>query len=214
MYAVQKLRHYLLTNTVYLISKINPLKILVTKAGSLNARLAKWAILLSQFDIVYISQKAVKGQALADFLAAHAFSSGDSLNDDLPDDQVMYINQEQKEWQLYFNGASRKTSNGTILVGAGLVFISPDNQMIPYSFIIRDVCTNNEAEYQALIIGLEIAQEVGIKHIQIYGDSKLIVNQMKGIYEVKKSELLSYHLKATSLLERFSCVEIEHIPRG
>lgn len=71
MFAVQKLRHYLLSNTIRLISRVNPLKILVTKAGALNARLAKWSILLSQFDIVYVPQKAVKGQALADFLAAH-----------------------------------------------------------------------------------------------------------------------------------------------
>lgn len=53
MFAVQKLRHYLLSNTVYLVSKINPLKVLVTKAGSLNARMAKWSIRLSQYDIRY-----------------------------------------------------------------------------------------------------------------------------------------------------------------
>ncbi|MFX5245034.1 RNase H-like domain-containing protein, partial [Acinetobacter baumannii] len=47
MFAVQKLRHYLLSNTVYLVSRINLLKVLVTKVGSLNARLAKWSILLS-----------------------------------------------------------------------------------------------------------------------------------------------------------------------
>ena len=61
MFAVQKLRHYLLSNTVYLMSMVNLLKVLVTKAGSLNARLAKWSILLSQFDIRYVPQKAIKG---------------------------------------------------------------------------------------------------------------------------------------------------------
>ena len=62
MFTVQKLRHYLLSNTVYLISKINLLKVLVIKAGSLNVWLAKWSILLSQFDIRYVPQKAIKGQ--------------------------------------------------------------------------------------------------------------------------------------------------------
>ena len=61
MFAVQKPLDYLLSNTVYLISRINLLKVLVTKVGSLNARLAKWSILLSQFDIRYIPQKAIKG---------------------------------------------------------------------------------------------------------------------------------------------------------
>ncbi|XXG53660.1 hypothetical protein AAC387_Pa03g1722 [Persea americana] len=54
MFAIQKLRHYLLSNTVYLILRINLLKLLVTKAGSLIAWLAKWSILLSQFDIRYV----------------------------------------------------------------------------------------------------------------------------------------------------------------
>lgn len=71
MFAVQKMRHYLAGQTTYLISRVNPRKVLMTKAGSLNFRLAKWSILLSQYDLVYEKQKVVKGQALADFLAAH-----------------------------------------------------------------------------------------------------------------------------------------------
>ena len=51
MFAVQKLRHYLLSNPVYLILRINLLKVLVTKAGSLNTQLEKWSILLSQFNL-------------------------------------------------------------------------------------------------------------------------------------------------------------------
>ncbi|KAJ8622007.1 hypothetical protein MRB53_030536 [Persea americana] len=83
MFAVQKLRHYLLSNTVYLILRINLLKVLVTKAGSLNARLAKWCILLSQSDISYVPQKAIKGQALADFLAEHPLPKDSPLRVDL-----------------------------------------------------------------------------------------------------------------------------------
>ena len=71
MFVMQKLRHYLLSKTVYLNSRINHLKVLITNAGSLNARLAKWFILLSQFYIRYVLQKVIKGQALADFLAEH-----------------------------------------------------------------------------------------------------------------------------------------------
>ncbi|XXG68721.1 hypothetical protein AAC387_Pa06g1742 [Persea americana] len=91
MFVVQKLRHYLLSNTVYLISRINLLKVLVTKVGSLNARLAKWSILLSQFDIRYVPQKAIKGQALADFLAEHPLPKDSPLRDDLPDEPVYNV---------------------------------------------------------------------------------------------------------------------------
>ncbi|KAJ8635963.1 hypothetical protein MRB53_010230 [Persea americana] len=91
MFAVQKPRHYLLSNTVYLISRINLLKVLVTKAGSLNARLAKWSVLLSQFDIRYVPQKAIKGQALADFLAEHPLPKDSPLRDDLPNEPVYSV---------------------------------------------------------------------------------------------------------------------------
>ncbi|XXG76869.1 hypothetical protein AAC387_Pa08g1142 [Persea americana] len=91
MFAVQKLRHCLLSNTVYLISMINLLKVLVTKAGSLNARLAKWSILLSQFDIRYVLQKAIKGQALADFLAEHPLPKDSPLRDDLRNEPIYNV---------------------------------------------------------------------------------------------------------------------------
>lgn len=67
MWAVLKLRHYLTWWAVF-----RPKKSFL---GSLNAQLPKWSILLSQFDIIYVPQKAVKGQALADFLAAHPIPS-------------------------------------------------------------------------------------------------------------------------------------------
>ena len=85
MFAIKKLHHYLLSNIVYLISRINLLKVLVTKVGSLNTRLAKRSILLSLFDIRYVLQKAIKGQALADFLAEHPLPKDSSLRDDLLD---------------------------------------------------------------------------------------------------------------------------------
>ena len=109
MFAVQKLRHYLLSNTVYLISRINLLKVLVTKAGSLNARLAKWLILLLQFDIRYVPQKAIKGQALADFLAEHPLPKDSPLKDDLPDEPVyiMETSLPNVSWNMYFDGATR-----------------------------------------------------------------------------------------------------------
>lgn len=67
MFAAQKMQHYLIGKTIYLVSGVNPFKILVTKAGSLNARLAKWSIPLSKYDMTEYLY-AVKGQ---DFLEAH-----------------------------------------------------------------------------------------------------------------------------------------------
>src|SRR3954462_10446160 len=63
------MRHYLVGQTIHVISKVNPLRLLMTKPSSLNGRLAKWAILLSQYDMHFLPQKAIKGQAIADFMA-------------------------------------------------------------------------------------------------------------------------------------------------
>ena len=79
VFAVQKTRHYLVSQTIHVISRVNPLRLLMTKPGLLNSRLAKWALLLSQYDMIFIPQKAVKGQALAEFLAAHPVPENSKL---------------------------------------------------------------------------------------------------------------------------------------
>ena len=63
-----------------------------------------------------------------------------------------------KSWIMFFDGASRKTG-----AGVGIVFTSPEKHMLPYSFTLSELCSNNVAEYQALIIDLQMASEFGIK---------------------------------------------------
>ena len=61
VFAIEKMRHYLVGQTVNVISKVNPLRLFMTKLSSLNGRLEKWVILLSQYEIRFLPQKAVKG---------------------------------------------------------------------------------------------------------------------------------------------------------
>ena len=82
------MRHYLVGQTTHVILRINPLQILMTKPRSLNSRVTNWAILLSQYDMTFIPQKAIKGQALADFLAAHPVSETLKLHEDIPDEVI------------------------------------------------------------------------------------------------------------------------------
>jgi len=67
VFAIQKMRHYLVGHTIHVISRVNPLWIFMTKPSFLNSRLVNWAILLSQYDMTFAPQNAIKGQALADF---------------------------------------------------------------------------------------------------------------------------------------------------
>ena len=85
-FAIQKTRHYLVVQTIHVISKVNPLRLLMTKSSSLNGRLAKWTILLSQYEMQFLSQKAVKGQAVVDFLAEHLDPRATKLYEDLLDE--------------------------------------------------------------------------------------------------------------------------------
>ena len=70
---------------MHVISKVNPLRLLMTKPSSLNGRLAKWAMLLSQYEMQFLPKKTVKGQAVVDFLTAHPDPRTTKLYEDLPD---------------------------------------------------------------------------------------------------------------------------------
>ncbi|KAK9042315.1 hypothetical protein V6N11_017392 [Hibiscus sabdariffa] len=71
VWATKRLRQYMLYHTTWLISKLDPLKYMM-EAPALSGRLARWQMLLSEFDILYVSRKAIKGSAIADFIASRA----------------------------------------------------------------------------------------------------------------------------------------------
>ncbi|KAA0065434.1 uncharacterized protein E6C27_scaffold17G001130 [Cucumis melo var. makuwa] len=175
-FAIDKLRHYIQAFTIHLVEKVDIVKYILSRPIILG-RLAKWEIILQKYDIVYIPQKAVKGQALADFLADHLNPSNWELCDDLPDEEVLFV-ESMKPWTMFFDGAARRGR-----AGYNIVFISLEKHMLPYSFTVGELCSNNVAEYQALIIGLQMASEFRIKYIEIFGDSKLIINQLSYQYE-------------------------------
>ena len=88
-------------------------------------------------------------------------------------------------WQLFFDGASRTGPRGNIVAGVGVVLIFPQNYVIPRAFSLIEPCSNNVAKYNTLLIGMKIADEIGVKNLETYGDSMLIVNQVRGEYEVR-----------------------------
>ncbi|XP_057789942.1 uncharacterized protein LOC131006784 [Salvia miltiorrhiza] len=207
IFSIQKLKHYFQAHTVRLVSKANPLKFVMSRPV-LSDRLARWYLQLQQFEIVYVPQKAVKGQVLADFLANHPIPAEWELSDDLSDEDALVID-VALPWWMFFDGASHKEG-----AGAGIVFVTPERQVLPFSFTLTENCSNNVAEYQALILGLEMALNMQQSHLKVYGDSKLVVNQILGLYEVKKLELLPYVKYARKIIEWLGDVEIEHISRS
>ncbi|KAL0437742.1 UNVERIFIED_CONTAM: Retrovirus-related Pol polyprotein from transposon opus [Sesamum radiatum] len=205
-YAIKKLRHYFEAYSIRLISRADPVKFVMSRPV-LSGRLAKWSIVFNQYEIEYVPQKAIKGQALANFLADHPMPTEWEISDDFPDEDVFSI-EILPAWTMFFDGAARTDG-----AGAGVVFISPEKQALTYSIVLNKLCSNNIAEYQALIIGLQMASEMGIIEMEVYGDSKLIINQLLNIYEVKKEDLVPFFRQASHLLKSFESVTLNHIPR-
>lgn len=218
VFAAQKLRHYMLSYKINLISRMNPLQYLVTRP-TLSGRLARWSMFLLQFDITFVPLKAIKGQAVADFLAAHPLPGDAPINDDLPDEQIMSLSGHH-HWELYFDGAAsfhKDAGHSGIIpgrAGIGLIFITPSQGILRYAYHLSEPRTNNEAEYEALIVGLELAISMEVEQIHVFGDSQLILNQVSGVFKVLNPKLLKYHKYAMELLGRIPVVRLSRIPRG
>ena len=163
--------------------------------------------MLQQYDLAYVLQKVVKGQALANFLADHPVLSDWEFSDDFLDEDVFYI-EVMPPLIMFFDGVARQEG-----AGASVVFVSPQRQILLYSFSLSELCSNNVAEYQASIIGLQMAIEKGISQLEIFGDSKLIIIQILEQYVVKKEDLIPHCTYAKKLLANFEAFTLEHIPR-
>lgn len=111
---------------------------------------------------------------------------------------------------LYVDGASRGNPGQA---GAGVSIRDPGGEKVIEVSRYLGHRTNNEAEYEALLLGLREAKRIGAKTIRIYTDSELIERQIKGTYRVKEIRLRRLYQKVLKLLGGFTRVEIEAIPR-
>jgi ribonuclease HI len=112
-------------------------------------------------------------------------------------------------WKIFFDGASSKEG-----VGAGVVLVSPAQETIALSYKLEFEATNNVAEYEALVLGLRAAKDMGIEEISVFGDAELIVHQVKNIYQAKHPRLRSYRNEVWDLIDNFFLAfNISFIPR-
>jgi ribonuclease HI len=112
-------------------------------------------------------------------------------------------------WTLRFDGLSTVASAGT-----GIVLYKGDGEAVTKSFKFDFPCFNNVAEYEAYLVGLTIAYEMGIKHLRVIGDSNLVVCQARGEFSLKEPFLAPYKALAQKLEAKFSTFEIEHAQRN
>ncbi|CAL8117099.1 unnamed protein product [Prunus armeniaca] len=204
--------------TTYIIAKTDPIKYMLIRP-MLRGRIGKWTLALSEFAFRYVPQKSIKGQAVVDFLADHLgeeiknMDSMDIANANLLTRAHTCLNNpiysiHLTPWKLYFDGSKTDLASG-----AGIVLEDPLGIKHCYSFQLDFQCTNNKAEYEALIIGLEMLVELGIQSVEILGDSMLVLKQVAREYKCLSPSLAVYLVAARNLLAEFWEATWEHIPR-
>ncbi len=112
--------------------------------------------------------------------------------------------------QLFTDGASRGNPGEA---GAGSVLLDSNGQELAARSLYLGQCTNNVAEYKALLLGLQSALELGCGNLDIFLDSQLIVRQIQGQYKVKHPTLKPLFFEVKDLLARIESWSVAHVPR-
>ncbi|XP_075082161.1 uncharacterized protein LOC142166784 [Nicotiana tabacum] len=167
----------------------------------LSGHLAKCAVEVSEFDIEYKPITTIKPQVLADFVDDFTPGLMPLAAKDAVSGTVSCV------WTLFTDGASN--INGSSLV---IVLITPSGETLRQAIRIISL-TNNEAEYEALVAGLELVRQLGPEVIEIKCDSQLVVNQVYGIFDTKEEHMQQYLSKVQVLLSWFREWSIIHILR-
>ena len=189
----KKVAHYFSDHSITVVSDAPLSEILHNRDAT--GRVAKWAIELLPLDIKFEAKKAIKSQAIADFVA-------EWIEQQLPT-QV-----HSEHWTMFFDGS--KMLNGS---GAGVVLVSPRGDKLRYVLQIHFDSSNNEAEYEALLYGLRMAISLGVCRLMVYGDSDLVVNQVMKEWDVRSPAMTGYCNAVRKLEKKFEGLELHHIPR-
>ncbi|GKF46205.1 putative nucleotidyltransferase, ribonuclease H, partial [Tanacetum coccineum] len=169
-----------------------------------SGRIAKWAIELGEHEILYKPRSAMKGQILADFLAESPMVNGlQSKN------IISTPGKSTSTWTLFTDGAFSIEGSGV-----GLILTDPNGQEISYALRFNFRVSNNEVEYEALVAGLELAIQMEAWCFEVYTDSLLLANQLKGLYEAREDIMRRYLAKVRELQGHFINFTITHIPRS
>jgi len=168
----------------------------IARNREVEGRIAKWSVELMGETLTYAPRKAIKSQILADFVA-------EWTDTQLPPSQI-----QGECWTMYFDGSVMKTG-----AGAGLLFISPLGEHMRYVIRLHFPASNNMAEYEALLSGLRIAIELGVKRLDARGDSQLIVDQVMKESSCHDPNMEAYCNAVRRLEDKFDGLELNHVPR-
>ena len=193
--ATRRLPHYFQQHQIRVISD-TPLKDIIRNRDA-TGRIAKWAVEIGIHNIKYDPRHAVKSQALADFLV-------DWIEAQQPERPAPF-----QYWQMYFDGS--KNADGA---GGGIVLSSPHGDKLRYALRIDFTpCTNNVAEYEALLHGMRAAKEMGVSRLKCYGDSDLVAGQVTGTCDANAPNMIAYRRAVDQVGASFAGYSVEWVDR-
>ena len=149
--------------------------------------------------MAYESLRAVKGQIVADFIIEHRINDEHDL-------EVGYIT--YTPWKLFFDGSA--CDDGQRI---GAILISPSGTIFEFSNRLEKERTNNQVEYEALIFGLKFLESIGVNHVEAYGDSLLVVQQVSKVCQCYNGSLNAYIDKYLDIISFFDEFIIKYILR-
>jgi ribonuclease HI len=193
--ASRKLMPYFQAHSIVVLTDY-PLRKAMNKPDAAG-RLIQWSIEMSEFDIDYRPCTAIKAQAPADFIAEFTHPWEEEG--------------EPKQFEIWT--VNIDVSSTKEMGGAGIILVSPEKDKFEYAIQLRFCVTNNEAEYEALLVGLKLSKKMGVKNLTVKSDSQLVIGQIKGEYEAREDRMKRYLTVVQTLLPHFEKVEFVQIPK-
>jgi ribonuclease HI len=193
--AARKLKHYFEEHPIIVLSTTPLSEIIGCK--DTTGRVAKWVIELAAHTIQYKPRTTIKSQIIADFFA------------DWGEHQYLPPAPDSTYWHMNFDGS--KMLRG---LGASVGFTSPKKDKLQYMLQMHFRASNNVTEYKALVHGLKLAKEIGIRRILCFGDSNLVVHQVSGEWDANDANMASYLFYVQQLYGFFEGCKFHHVPRA
>jgi ribonuclease HI len=193
--ASRKLRHYFQAYHI-IIPSSQPLKDIMRNREA-TGRIGKWAAEFNGFSIDYVHRSSIQSQALADFIADWTPWAHEEVTKDA------------EAWKVFCDG-----SWGTFSAGAAAVLVAPSKVRTCYAARLDFSCTNNIAEYEALLLGLRKLKAMGIRRAILKTDSQVISGHVDKSSKARDPKLEKYLDTVRRLEASFEGFSVKNIPRG
>jgi ribonuclease HI len=194
--ASRKLQHYFQAYHI-IVPSSQPLKDIMRNREAIG-RIGKCAAELNEFTIDYVHRSSIQSQALADFIA-----------DWTPGAQGEEAIKDAEAWTVFCDG-----SWGTFGAGAAAVLVAPSKVRTCYAARLDFSCTNNIAEYEALLLGLRKLKAMGIRRAVLKTDSQVISGHVDKSSKARDPKLEKYLDTVRRLEASFEGFSVKNIPRG